>query len=122
LDYLIDTILTVLTHTAIFSLPHLSAKTTLIPLDLTHQFLATHEIRQGLLFGTSANPPCEMTMAQMSNVRRLYYEIVSFFAKTYDEVFGLKAGPPTHDPLAVFAAFRGEMFFGGVSCLLMLWV
>ncbi|KAH9841177.1 uridine nucleosidase-like [Teratosphaeria destructans] len=83
----------------------LAAKTNLVTLDLSHQFLATNEVRNGLLFGDTTSPRFEVSMSSASDVRRLFYEIVCFFAKTYAEVFGIGAGPPTHDPLAVFIAF-----------------
>lgn len=31
----------------------------------------------------------------------MFYELLIFFAHTYATVFGLTAGPPLHDPLAV---------------------
>ncbi|GAB7357991.1 hypothetical protein MBLNU230_g0158t1 [Neophaeotheca triangularis] len=84
----------------VFDNPILSAKTTLIPLDLTHQFLATPAVQQLLLRGPKAN----LSFDQPSEVRRLFMEILTFFAGTYASVFGITAGPPLHDPLAVFAA------------------
>ena len=95
----------------IFSSPALACKITLIPLDLTHQFVATNEVRFALLFGYgSGSKGCEPTMEQISNLRRLFFEILTFFAKTYREVFGFHSGPPTHDPLAVVAAFAPHLF------------
>ncbi|KAK6440850.1 Uridine nucleosidase 1 [Oleoguttula sp. CCFEE 5521] len=86
---------------ALFSNPVLAPKTTLIPLDLTHQFLATQEVQSNLLhgFGKFQNGQTP------SLVRKLFVEILTFFAKTYANVFGLVEGPPLHDPLAVVAAF-----------------
>jgi len=83
---------------AIFSNPELAAKTTLIPLDLTHQVLADKEIQETLL-----QPPGRTLDLPENplNIRRLFYEILVFFAHTYSEVFGLKDGPPLHDPIAV---------------------
>jgi len=95
---------------AIFSNPVLAAKTTLTPLDLTHQFLATSEVQKSLLYGSTRSRLSEVTMASGTPVRRLFFEILTFFAKTYADVFGLKEGPPLHDPLAVAAAFRRELF------------
>jgi len=34
-------------------------------------------------------------------VRQIFHALLIFFAGTYDTVFGLTAGPPLHDPLAV---------------------
>ena len=93
--------------------PTLARKTTLTPLDLTHQLIATSETRLGLLFGYGgggATKGMEPTMEQISPVRRLFFEILTYFAKTYQSVFGFRAGPPTHDPLAVIAAFAPSLF------------
>jgi hypothetical protein len=49
-------------------------------------------------------------MANATPVRRLFFEILTFFAKTYADIFGLTTGPPTHDPLAVAAVFRPDLF------------
>jgi uridine nucleosidase len=45
-----------------------------------------------------------------SQVRKLFVEILTFFAQTYADVFGLVEGPPLHDPLAVAAAFIPTIF------------
>jgi uridine nucleosidase len=50
------------------------------------------------------------TESEPSTTRRLFHEILTFFAKTYADVFGLTEGPPLHDPLAVAAAFAPELF------------
>lgn len=89
----------------------LRAKTTLVTLDLTHSFLATQEVLRRMLYGddekkkdgaAESSPP--------STTRKLFHEILTFFAKTYADVFGLTEGPPLHDPLAVAAAFAPELF------------
>jgi uridine nucleosidase len=95
---------------AVLSHPVLASKTILIPLDVTHLFLATSDVRMGLLFGPEQAMQTERTMASVTTVRRLFFEILMFFAKTYADVFGLTAGPPTHDPLAVAVAFRPDLF------------
>ncbi|KAK0935492.1 hypothetical protein LTR29_012965 [Friedmanniomyces endolithicus] len=95
---------------AIFSNPALAAKTTLTPLDLTHQFLATSEVQKSLLYGSIKSGLSEEATRSVTPVRRFFFEILTFFAKTYADVFGLKEGPPLHDPLAVAAAFRHELF------------
>lgn len=87
---------------AVFSNPTLSSKTTLMPLDLTHQFLATEPIQAMMLHGKDGK--------SSSMVRKLFHEILTFFAKTYSDVFGLVEGPPTHDPLAVATAIVPEEF------------
>lgn len=91
---------------AIFSNTILAAKTTLIPLDLTHQMLATKDVLDSLLHGyDQPHQPKEP-----SSVRVLFNEILAFFAKTYADVFGLFQGPPLHDPLAVAASFVPDVF------------
>ena len=82
---------------SIFSNRALAAKTTLIPLDLTHQVLATREVQKTLLTGTSFT---ESSMAA-KNLRQMFHDLLLFFAHTYSEVYGLTEGPPLHDPIAV---------------------
>lgn len=79
---------------SIFSNPELSRKTSLITLDLTHQVLATKEVRDMLLRGREDR-------AHPTRLRRMFHELLMFFAHTYEEVFGLSEGPPLHDPVAV---------------------
>nr|POF17340.1 uncharacterized protein c17g8.02 [Quercus suber] len=98
----------------IFSNPALAAKTTLIPLDLTHKFLATRDMQYGLLFGFGMTIVVEPTMETVSPTRRLFFEILTYFTRTYAEVFGLTQGPPTHDPLAVAVIFASELFICNV--------
>jgi uridine nucleosidase len=92
---------------SIFISTALAAKTTLITLDLTHLFLGTDEIRQGLLHGFSTRKQ------DPSLVRKLFVEILNFHSKTYAEVFGITAGAPTHDVLAVAAALVPAFFGDG---------
>jgi uridine nucleosidase len=65
--------------------------------------IATPEIIDNLLYGfdQQANP---------SIVRVLFKQILTFFAKTYADVFALVDGPPLHDPLAVAACFVPDLF------------
>ncbi|EXJ74825.1 uncharacterized protein A1O5_01521 [Cladophialophora psammophila CBS 110553] len=79
---------------AVFSNPVISAKTTLVTLDLTHQCLATKEIRDRFL--GSEKP---------SQLRLFLHEILAFFAQSYVEWFDVYEGPPLHDPLAIAALF-----------------
>ncbi|OAL35697.1 hypothetical protein AYO20_05078 [Fonsecaea nubica] len=76
---------------SVFQNPLLKAKTTLIPLDVTHQAYATPEVQHILLNGI--NGP--------TRLRTMFNELLMFFAHKYAEVFGLNEGPPLHDPLAV---------------------
>ncbi|EME48888.1 hypothetical protein DOTSEDRAFT_19392 [Dothistroma septosporum NZE10] len=98
----------------IFQNEVLARKTTVVPLDLSHQFLATADVQRGILYGFNpGSQPAGITRDALDHapvVRRLFFEILTFFAKTYADVFGLVAGPPTHDPLAVAAIFAPELF------------
>jgi uridine nucleosidase len=78
---------------SILSHPVLAPKTTLITLDLTHLVLATSDIQARLLDQEGG--------ARASDLRQMLHDLLSFFAHTYDSVFGISAGPPLHDPLAV---------------------
>ena len=81
---------------AILSNPVLAAKTTLAPLDLTHQVIATEEVRRSILNGAS-DPYKDSGLM----VRQMYHDLLIFFVKTYQEVFGLDQGSPVHDPVSV---------------------
>lgn len=121
---------------AVFHNKALAAKTTLVPLDLSHQVLATEEVRDALLYGTHGG---EKTGKGKTTLRQMLVELLMFFAKTYryvyththtsltlspshcpvinvsrrtntdgkSDVFGITAGPPLHDPLAVAAVLTG---------------
>jgi uridine nucleosidase len=85
---------------SLFCNRELAAKTTMIPLDVTHQVLATPEIQNMLLYGAGSdiNGRKEPTV-----LRRMLVELLTFFAHTYADIFGITGGPPLHDPLAVAA-------------------
>lgn len=68
----------------------MSGKKILIPLDITHTCFAGPDVQQRLL-------------KDGTNLRKMLHELLNFFAATYDRVFGLKEGPPLHDPIAVAA-------------------
>ncbi|OLN88544.1 Uridine nucleosidase [Colletotrichum chlorophyti] len=89
---------------AVFHNKALAAKTTLVPLDLSHQVLATEEVRELLLYGKEGG---EKTGKGKTTLRQMLVELLMFFAKTYSDVFGITAGPPLHDPLAVAAVLTG---------------
>ncbi|KAK6227028.1 inosine-uridine preferring nucleoside hydrolase [Colletotrichum tabaci] len=89
---------------AVFHNKALAAKTTLVPLDLSHQVLATEEVRELLLYGKDGS---EKTGKGKTTLRQMLVELLMFFAKTYSDVFGITAGPPLHDPLAVAAVLTG---------------
>ena len=93
--------------------PVLSKKTTLIPLDVTHLVLATGEVQEMLHYGkgkAALGVSGEGTgdrKKECSTLRKMLVELLTFFAKTYADVFGITAGPPLHDPLAVAAILDG---------------
>ncbi|KAK3047925.1 Uridine nucleosidase 1 [Extremus antarcticus] len=93
---------------SIISNKALAAKTTLVTLDLTHRFLATGEVQKGMLHGFDSS--ADSNGKEPSQVRKLFIEILTFFAKTYADIFGITDGPPVHDPLAVVAAFAPALF------------
>lgn len=90
---------------AIFSNPALAAKTSLIPLDLTHQVLATEKVQEDLLRKPppSAAPhgSTPLLSSDALRLRPLLHGLLTFFASTYANVYGMTSGPPLHDPLAV---------------------
>ncbi|CAI6333106.1 unnamed protein product [Periconia digitata] len=96
----------------IFSHPVLKSKTTLVPLDLSHQVLGTKTIRHTLLYGSDSplNSSSADTTQTPSALRALFTQIMSFFAGTYAEIFSITEGPPLHDPLAVSAAYDPDIF------------
>ncbi|KAI7972247.1 hypothetical protein EIK77_003671 [Talaromyces pinophilus] len=81
----------------------IAAKTIVIPLDLTHQVLATERVRNLLLYGKSG----QRNGKARSTLRQMLVELLMYFAETYANVFGITAGPPLHDPIAVAAALIG---------------
>ncbi|KAL5046214.1 hypothetical protein BDW71DRAFT_182364 [Aspergillus fruticulosus] len=82
---------------SIFSNEILASKTFLMTLDLTHQVVASRDVQTRILHGDGdpSRPPTVL--------RQMLYELLLFFASTYEAEFGLTTGPPLHDPLAVAA-------------------
>lgn len=81
---------------SIFSNPVLAPKTTLIPLDVTHKVLATKAVQEKLLYGISKSGE-----KGALTLRRMFHDLIGFFAHTYADVFGISEGPPLHDPIAM---------------------
>jgi uridine nucleosidase len=90
----------------------LKTKTTLIPLDLTHQVLGTKSVRLTQLFGSDQplDPSTADTSRTPTPIRALFTQVMAFFASTYAEVYAITDGPPLHDPLAVVAAIDPDIF------------
>ncbi|KAM5441228.1 Uridine nucleosidase 1 [Microsporum ferrugineum] len=82
---------------SIFSSPVLAPKTTLVTVDLTHQVLATKAVQSRILGFDGATGEKQSP----SVLRQILHALLTYFAGTYDSVFGISAGPPLHDPLAV---------------------
>ncbi|KAK3329714.1 Inosine/uridine-preferring nucleoside hydrolase domain-containing protein [Apodospora peruviana] len=89
---------------SIFENKKLAAKTTLIPLDVTHLVLTTQEVRDLLLYGADGG---KKEGEGKTTLRVMLVELLMFFAKTYSDVFGITEGPPLHDPIAVAAVLAG---------------
>ncbi len=95
---------------SLFTNPVLAAKTTLVPLDLTHLVLATRDVQDLLLYG----PPSDGGPARKdaedgkdgdrgrgkSDLRVMLVELLNFFAGTYrcDVRAGRAPPPPTFPP------------------------
>jgi uridine nucleosidase len=77
----------------------LNKKTVLIPLDVTHLVLANKEVQSLLHHGKDGK--------SQTTLRKMLVELLTFFAKTYADVFGIIEGPPLHDPLAVAVILNG---------------
>lgn len=63
---------------------------------MTHKVLATKAVQEKLLYGTSNSGK-----KGASTLRRMFHDLLVFFAHTYADVFGISKGPPLHDPIAV---------------------
>ncbi|KAF2834736.1 uridine nucleosidase Urh1 [Patellaria atrata CBS 101060] len=96
----------------LLSHPQIARKTTLIPLDVTHQVIAREREVGHLLWGwmdpnvrglIDAGVYGKFVEIVPSRIRAIFYQIITFFSKTYEELFGFVTGPPLHDPLAVAA-------------------
>lgn len=68
---------------SIFGNPEIAKKTTVVPLDLSHQVLATPEIRELLLYGRDG----DKTGQGKTTLRTMLVELLYFFAKTYAYVY-----------------------------------
>jgi uridine nucleosidase len=110
-------------------IPGLKGKVTLVPLDLTHQVLATPDARKLLLWGPGWRDMSMKTDTGMgkTQLRTMVIELLMFFASTYESVpappilavhadvsiyfsdrnvFNIP-NPPLHDPLAILAVLAG---------------
>ena len=74
--------------------PLLKPKIAMITLDLTHQVFANNCVQQLILHGNGEK------RSKPTRLRQMFHDLLTFFARTYEEVFHLTEGPPLHDPLA----------------------
>lgn len=63
----------------VFHNKEVAKKTTLVPLDLTHQVLATNDVRNMLLYGPGGNNEGK----GKTTLRDMLVELLYFFAETY---------------------------------------
>jgi uridine nucleosidase len=68
---------------AVLGNPRLTRHTTLIPLDVTHQVLATKQVQELLRYGRDDVAVEEMDGQGKSTMRQMFVELLLFFAKTY---------------------------------------
>ena len=61
--------------------------------------LATPDVLESILHGPSLRTSGDGNPS--SPLRILLHDLLTFFAHTYASVFGITAGPPLHDPIAV---------------------
>lgn len=56
-----------------------------------------------MLFGAVQGDHAAGVFANMAplTLRKMFHDLLIFFASTYSSVYGLTAGPPLHDPIAV---------------------
>lgn len=87
----------------------MASKTTLIPLDLTHNVRSVPKVQE-LLFGQAKHKPVDSGKKQLPHLRDMMREILMFFAEAYKKQAGFMDGPPLHDPLAVYAALCPDAF------------
>ena len=76
----------------VFKEPGLANKIILTPLNLTHTVLATPSVREAI----------RGSGIQASSTRDMFSKIIAFYFEHYKECYDDIAGPPVHDPLAVF--------------------
>lgn len=67
----------------VFGNPVLAAKTTVVPLDLSHQVLATPGVRETLLHGRGGAKTAGDSAEGKTTLRTMLVELLYFFSKTY---------------------------------------
>jgi len=98
-------------------------KTTMIPINVSHEAIVTYEIQHRLL--TGVNPSSKSTLGEpipgspypslpssKTPLRHTLGTIINFFATSYKSVFGFHSGPPLHDALTVAYVQKPDLFQG----------
>ncbi|KAK4865124.1 hypothetical protein LT330_001747 [Penicillium expansum] len=86
---------------AIFSNPTLAAKTTLLPLDVTHLVLVTEEVLNLMSHG-----PLERKISEPSKMRVIFTDLLKWFRREYKKTQNLDG--PLHDPTTVAVILDSE--------------
>ena len=85
----------------------------MVPINVTHTAIVTKSIHSLLLdpssnYSKSANSGV-LPLAK-TPLRHTLSTLISFFAATYEAVFGFVDGPPLHDPLAIAMVAYPSLF------------
>jgi uridine nucleosidase len=81
---------------------------TMIPINVTHTAIVTHDIHSKILGGSAYNGFC--VPHPISNLRYTLSTLITFFADTYKHTFGFNNGPPLHDALTIAYIAHPEFF------------
>lgn len=71
-------------------------RTMLVPIDVTHTAIATEQVLS-VIKGNGE---------KLSLIRQMLFELLTFFAGTYNKRFTFTDGPPVHDPMATVALIQ----------------
>ncbi|KAK6202703.1 uridine nucleosidase [Scheffersomyces amazonensis] len=82
-------------HAANHVIQELSSKIILSPLNLTHQVIATKQIRKRIYNARERT--------RNSSFREIFFGILTFYSEAYARKYGIIDGPPIHDPVAVYS-------------------
>lgn len=85
--------------------PVLAPKILLAPLNFTHKSIANETTRETLY---SPNDP-----QRNSELRHTFHKILMFYFSSYKRKEEFKAGPPAHDPLALFLVIKMVAILNG---------
>lgn len=80
----------------------------MIPLNVTHTAIVTHDIHSKILGGSTYNG--FSVPHPISNLRYTLSTLITFFADTYKHTFGFNTGPPLHDALTIAYIVHPEFF------------